>query len=434
MSLSRLLARARPGLGLFGLAAGVVAGSIVGSMVSSVARPTPAPPQSPVRVLHVAPVLALPGAGIELAAAALCEPPDSAACQVAEATARVLGPSGEWSSLFGAWEAGAYRWRVPPELVGEVGISYYLELRMATGRVVRHPAGGERAPLVVSTTAGFAESSVAELSWQTARPDSTALRMRFGSAPGRVGRTGGEPGSDVLTASSFDVEGDGRIYVADWVNDRIQVFSPFGLLERTLPAPVHRSFDLEAGGGTLGLLTLGSDGVAYRISSSDGRVLERSAVGIGIAARLAAGAVFAGPGQWMRPFGSDPRSLAPAPGTALSQDLSGSAFAARWSDERGGTVGAIVTLPAGFRVGADYFVEPIGGGGAVVTRGVWDDMHAAVGVFTFDGSGTLVSVDLLPEPSSHMDAVFSTVRWHGGAVYLARDRRSGLSIDVFEVI
>jgi len=56
-----------------------------------------------------------------------------------------------------------------------------------------------------------------------------------------------------------------------------------------------------------------------------------------------------------------------------------------------------------------------------------------VGVFTFDAGGALVGVDLLPEPSARMDAVYSTVRWHDGAVYVARDHRRGLGIDIFEV-
>jgi hypothetical protein len=413
----------------------VLAGALSGTVVGSVAGPTAAP-QAKVRVLHVAPVLTTPSAPLELAAAILCDPPDAVSCQVARGTAFVRDPSGSWTALVGAGASGAFRWIVPSELVGEQGFAYYLEVRTAAGQVVRYPEAGVDGPLAVETTAGFAQSA-ASLSWERVRgPDATAIRLGYGTGPAQVGRTDSPGDADVLTASSFDVDGRGRLYLADWVNGRVQVYAADGRLARTIGVPVRRTFDLSAGRSGLSLLTLGTDGTAYRLDA-DGHVLERTEVATGVATRIVGQAALVGPGQWLRVLGAGstlaPLSSAPEGGPAFSQDLTGSAFAARWTSADGARVGAVVDLPEGFRVGPEYFVESQRDGGAVVARGVWDDTHAAVGVFTFDATGALVSIDLLPEPSARVDAVFSTVRWHAGDVYVARDRRDGLAIDVFEV-
>jgi hypothetical protein len=105
-------------------------------------------------------------------------------------------------------------------------------------------------------------------------------------------------------------------------------------------------------------------------------------------------------------------------------------FGVRW----GGGAGAIVTLPVGVRVGPEQFVQPLGDGGVVVARGVWDDVHSAVAVITLAADGSLRSFTLLAEPSTSQDARFSTVRWRGPDVLAAYDRGRRYEIRSFEVM
>jgi hypothetical protein len=417
-------------------ALGILGVALAGSAVGVAAQQSETEPAVEMRFLHVAPVLSRPGVPVELAVAPLCDPSDSIECQVTRALAHVRDASGTWKSFAGGRTQGAFRWLVPRELVTSDGFAYALELRTATGRTYAYPASGKAAPFTVGSTDGFLESPIASLDWQDVlEPDDLVLDLRFGAAPGEVGLESGEGDQGRLTASSFAIGPAGEILVADWVNERVQEFSAAGVFRRSIRTPVRRTLDLEAGRDTLSMLGLGSDGVAYRVSRSNGRVLERSNVLSGVATRIDGGNVVVGPGQAFRAFAPGNASTAGSPSfeAELSQDLSESAFAVRWEGAEEPT-GAIVTLPPGFRVGPDYFVQPLADGGAVVTRGIWDDAHAAVGVFTFDPAGRLTTVELLPEPSALMDAVFSTVRWRAGSVLVAVDRRHGLRIESFEVV
>jgi len=436
--LRTLWRRAGARTGILGLAAGLAAGSALGAVALGTGVPTP----PDMRVLHVAPVLAIPGSALELSAGTLCDPPDAAGCQVARALLRISTPAGGWASIAGVRSDGAFRFTVPAELVPDAGFSYYLELKAAMGRTVLYPSSGASAPFRVMTTAGATVTDIPSIEWDAVRgPDRTALSLRFGSAPGEVGRTPGGVDRDPLGPSSFDVGRDGSLYVADWVNDRVEVFSPDGTYVRSVPLPVHRTVDLAVDEAELHVLTLGSDGRAYRLSALDGRVLGSRAVTTGVAVRIESAAggprVLVGPGQWAAAYRETSRlSAAPVPveAAAVSQEVSDGSLAARWTGVDGAPIGALVRLPSGVRIGPEYAVETLPDGGAAVTRGLWDDTHSVVGVFRFGADGTLVDLSLLPEPSARMDAAFSPVRWSDGAVLVARDRRRGIVIDVFEVV
>jgi hypothetical protein len=429
------------------VAAGLLAGVLVGSLAGAVAR-APAPTRPPrARILHAAPVLAVPGAPVDLRFVPVCEPVESPACDVRAAALHVRS-AGAWTSVPGTVEGGEATFRVPGELVTEAGFAYHAELTSATGAVFRYPPSGARHPIAVASTAGFRRVAVpADLSLDEVRsPDATELFLPWGSGPGEVGRTRPGPGAEPLGPSSFAVGPSGEIVVADWVNGRVAIFPPRGP-SRELRLPERTTVDVAVGAdGRIGLVGLGVGARAWELAP-DGRSLGSYPLPLGAPARVAAGddlRAMVAPGQWVpvRSPGGEP--LAPtqqdagraaSPTGVRSQELGEDRFAAAWPSAGGGTVGALVALPAGINVGLDYFVQPLGDGGALVARGLWDDTRMAVGVFRFSPRGELLDLSLLPEPSTRMDARFSTVRFAPpGAVLAAYDRPDGLAIERFEVI
>ncbi|MBI3649155.1 MAG: hypothetical protein HY240_10475 [Actinobacteria bacterium] len=435
-----------------GIVVGVVAGTAVGAALLA---PAGAPSSSPSpEVLHAAPAVVPVGAEVTLSAATVCAAPGSDSCAVVGSVAHVL-PEGstEWAPVNGQAKGGGYLFRVPAALVPDSGFEYWLEFRTRDGSSVAYPPGGERSPIRVITTAGLAERSLPAFRWDEVRPpDGALLRLPYGEGDGRVGRAGTAPDELPQGPSSFDVGPDGSIYVVDWVNRRIQVFSPRGRFARSIPLPAARPMDLAvAQDGRLYLSTLGLDATAYEVSGT-GRVLGRYPVAYGVAARVSSAPdgprVMVGPSQWV-PVRGAPGVPLPAESQAAMQtssvpladgsvgiagDIGDRAFAVAWTRPDGSRVGAVFRLPPGVRVGTDYFVRPLADGGAVVARGLWDDTNFAVAVLRLDARADIVSFARLPEPSIQQDARFSTVRFRDPgevlAVY-ATDR--AVTIERYEV-
>ena len=203
--------------------------------------------------------------------------------------------------------------------------------------------------------------------------------------------------------------------------------------------------------GRLYLSTLGLDATSYELASS-GRVVGGYPVAYGVAARVAAAPdgprVLIGPGQWAAvrggpgvPLSADRQaamqtsSVPFADGSiGVTGDVGDRAFAVAWTRPDGSRVGAVVRLPAGARVGTDYFVRPLDDGGAVVARGLWDDTHFVVALLRFDARADIVSFSRLPEPSIEQDGRFSTVRFRSpNEVLVAYAAKRAVTIDRFEV-
>ncbi len=435
MSLSPWLARRRRS-GAAGLLAGVLAGSLAGAIAGPQAPPLP----FRARILHAAPTLAEPGEPVQLRFAPVCEQA-APACDLAAGTLHVR-TGGAWTSIPGSVEGGEAAFEVPGELVAEDGFAYYAELVSASGASVAYPPSGPRHPIEVGSTAGFASVALPEdLSLDDLRsPTATELFLPWGSGPGQVGRTGGRPGEDVLGPSSFAVGPAGETFVVDWVNDRVAVFGPDGY--REVPLPVRRTFDLGVRpDGGIALVGLGMGAPAYEIAP-DGTTRGPYRMALGAPARVGVGpagpAVMVGPGQWvpLGPAGESRQDLArrgTLDGTS-SQELGEDRFAVAWTTADGARAGAVVSLPPGIRVGPAYFVQPLDDGGALVARGLWDDSRTAVAVLRLSAAGELLELSLLPEPSTSMDARFSTVRFRPpDEVLVAYDRLDGVAIERFEV-
>lgn len=438
MSLSSLRRRVVP--------IGLLVGVIVGSLAGAVARPPAGPPAVEARVLHAAPTLAVPGAPIELRFAAVCQPAGTPACEIADATLHVR-VAGAWREIPGTVQAGEANFLVPGEMVIADGLAYYAELQPARGAPIVYPPSGAAHPIPVGTTQGFREVRLpADLSLDAVRaPDGTALFLPWGSGPGEVGLADAHAGEEALGPSSFAVGPDGGLYVADWVNRRIQVFA--GASYRELSAPTETTVDLAVDDdGRIGLVGLGIGARAWTLAP-DGRRLGTSPIALGAPARVAAAGgrlrVFVGPGQWVpaegrggRPLTTEEQDIdrtASASG-ALSQELGEDRLAVSWPTPSG-RAGVILGLPRGIRVGVEYFVHVLDDGGVLVARGLWSDTAMAVGVFRLSASGELLDLSLLPEPTRLMDARMSTVRFRApGEVLVAYDRADGIAIERFEVI
>jgi hypothetical protein len=238
---------------------------------------------------------------------------------------------------------------------------------------------------------------------------------------------------------------DGSIYVSDWVNGRIQVFGAGGYREVPLPARMTVDIAVDTD-GRIHLTSLGMGARTWQLAP-DGRVLSTSPIGLGAPTSIGMATdgprIEIGPGQWI-PAGTDAeaqltaaerdRARSGALGTAASQDLAEDLFAVSWRSGHGSS-GSLIALPRGIRVGVEYFAEPLPNGGVLLARALWDDSRTAVGIFHLSASGELVDLDLLPEPSTKMDARLSTVRFRPpGDVLLARDRADGIAIERYEVL
>jgi hypothetical protein len=454
MGSARTRPKRRRGMLLTGLAVGAVGGAVAGAALLSSAGPDPTRAGPLPTVLHAAPALVDANRPVRLVAASVCADPGTASCEVSGAAINVRPAIATgWSRLDGRLVQGAFHFDIPAELVPQEGFWYWLDLSTAAGERVAYPPGGSDSAFRVVTTAGLPARTLGAFDWDhRRRPDGTSLRLPYGGAAGEVGRTDGGPNQLPAGPSSFDVAPDGSIYVADWVNRRIEVFDPAGRLRRAIGMPVSVPADLAvADGGRVFVSTLGSDATTVELAP-DGRVLGRYPVAYGVVARIAATEtgprVLAAPAQWsaVRDMGGSPlgaeaqaatqTSSVPLDGgdIGVSQDLPGDRVAFAWTRSDGSRAGAVVSLPDGVFAGSDYFVRPLGDGGAVAARGVWDGTHSGVGLFRFDAAGRIVAFDLLPEPSTEQDARFSTVRFgppRDVLVAYAGDR--AVRIDRFEV-
>jgi hypothetical protein len=419
-------------LAVAGLLAGLALGAAVGISALSGAAPEAVPGIRPT-VLHVARVLAVPGADLELTAGLACPEEPLSACVAGRAVAHVLpAGAGGWTDVSGIAEGPGWRFVVPGGLVGEEGLAYWLELAIEGGGTARLPEAGPAGPFRVVTTAGLHE-----VSWpdgldlrRLTRPDGVVARLGYGDAEDQVGRVGGSGDHQPLGPSSFDVAPDGTLHVADFVHRRVLVLSPQGSVRREVPLPEGVTVDLAVGpGGGYAVTTLGLGATAFEVAG-DGRVLGRYEVAGGVAERIAVTPggprVWVGPAQWTAVRSApgvalaaeaQQRSIAAAvPGrdgsVALSQDLDQRRIAFVWTRPDGSRAGAVLELPPGIQPGVDHLVTALPDGGAIAARGVWaSDGAQALALLRFAADGELANALLVAPPSGEMDAFASGVRF-----------------------
>jgi hypothetical protein len=219
-----------------------------------------------------------------------------------------------------------------------------------------------------------------------------------------------------------------------------------------VPLPVSRPVDIAVGAdGGMAVTTLGLGATAFEVRS-DGRVIGRYPVLVGVAERIAltpAGPqVWVGPAQWaaVRSLPGVPldaatqaRTLAPAiaardGSVALSQDLADGRLAFVWARPDGSRTGAVLELPTGVESGVDHLVRALPDGGAIAARGLWAEGHEALALLRFAPNGALVTASLVAAPTHEMDAAASAVRFRApDEVLVFRADPAGVRIDRYEV-
>ena len=449
---------ARRRLVVAGLVAGVAIGAAVGA-TTLIGASSEAPTGPRPVVLHVAKVLAEPGTDLTLSAGLACPglAATTNACAVRSATAHVLKEdAGSWTAIEGRAGGGGYRFVVPGDLVGNDGLSYWLEFRTAGGEAtVRLPDGGTATPFRVVTTVGLRDVSwpgAFDLAATPRTGDGVVARLAYGDGATQVGRVGGIGDEQPLGPSSFDVAPDGSLSIADWVHRRVLVLSPRGVHRRSVPLPVARPVDLAvAARGQLAVSTLGLGATAFDLEAN-GRVVGRYRVATGVAERIELTPdglrAWVGPAQWAPvrsrpgvalPAAAQSRGLAPAiPGrdgsVALSQELGAGRIAFVWARPDGSRAGAVLALPAGAQPGVDYFVRGLPDGGAIAARGLWSGSGEAVALLRFRANGSLATAQLIAPPTREMDAAASAVRFRApDEVLVAYTNAKAFRIERFEV-
>jgi hypothetical protein len=435
-----------------GIAAGVIAGAALGATLLGHTAPSDVPAVRP-QVLHAAPAVVTAGAEVALAATALCQDPLQPTCSLQRAVAlvRPAGADG-WTRVDGQIRTSGIVFRVPGELVPPDGFSYWLDVVTDAGAEIAYPPAGADGPIRVVTSAGLPERALAPFHWDVrAAPATTVMRLRSGHDDGEVGFIGAGTEDGIQGPSSFDVTPQGAVLVADPVNRRVQWFSRSGRFLRAAAIPTTHPIDVAslADGGVV-LATLGTESSAYELDPK-GDLAGSYPIGFGVVSRVAAGDVpraRIGEGQWVAVRGARGTGLSadaqsrsqtssvPLDGGAIGYagEVQDGRLAVIWTRPDGSRGGVVLSLPPGVRAGADYFVRPLGDGGALVARGLWDDAHFGVALLRLSATGGIRSFSLLPEPSRVISAPYSTVRFASArAVVMAVDVGRAVVIERFDV-
>ena len=147
------------------LVAGLVAGLAIGAAAGAASltgASSEGPPSPPPVILHVARVLADPGADLELSAGLACPGIESGSCEALSAVVHVLsGGTAGWADVEGVADGTGFRFVIPGSAVAEDGFSYWMEFAIEGGGHVQFPEGGAASAFRVVTTAGLRAGRVA---------------------------------------------------------------------------------------------------------------------------------------------------------------------------------------------------------------------------------------------------------------------------------
>ena len=121
-------------------------------------------------------------------------------------------------------------------------VEFFVRARGPAGSSAAFPAAGAAAPQRFFVLEEIPVVHAPFIPFGRIRTGTTALSLPWGSGSGRAGLTPGRE-SATLGPSSFDVDGRGRIYLADAMQDRIAVFAG-GRLRRQTPIALGARADV----------------------------------------------------------------------------------------------------------------------------------------------------------------------------------------------
>jgi hypothetical protein len=157
-------------------------------------------------------------------------------------------------------------------------VEYFLRAEDLAGRSTE--LGSKRAPLCFFVTRHLTVARVAAIPFGRVRTGDRVLSLPWGSGVGRIGL---QPGleSATLGPSSFDVDGAGRVYVADALQGRVAVFGHGRFLRQT-PMALSPEADLAAAASGRVFVADGVRGsVTVREVDPSGRLAGSRVVGSG---------------------------------------------------------------------------------------------------------------------------------------------------------
>jgi hypothetical protein len=247
--------------------------SAAGSGVSTAGTKAKDPP----KVLEIymrSPVLVRAGEQVRLPVRVVCATAEGQPCSASVTLATRNGGDGAWQlTTTPATPSLEFDLTAPVARAAEAGagsVEFYARADGPAGAVAFLPTSGSVVPQRFFLTARLPVIRARPIPFGRVRSGATALFLPWGSGPRRAGLAPGRE-SATLGPSSFDVDRQGRIYLADALQDRIAVFSGGRLLHQTpLPLSARADVSATAGGAVFVMDGRGSRVLVRRVDRSGG--------------------------------------------------------------------------------------------------------------------------------------------------------------------
>jgi hypothetical protein len=260
--------------------------SVIGAASGSEGR-AGAEPATP-RVLEVyarSPVLVRSGERVLVPVRVVCATAAGDACSSSVTLGTRTGDATPWR-LTTAPATGSLEFDLTNPTAGALAraagkLAFFVEVRGPAGSMATLPSGGRAGPDDVFVAEDIPVALAARIPLGHMRRGRTILWLPWGSGGRRVGLMPGRE-SATLGPASFDVGDDGRVYLADSLQDRVAVFS-HGRLIRQTPLAISARADIavDAAGGVFVLDGRGQRVAVRRIDPS-GAVGDAIDLGLGI--------------------------------------------------------------------------------------------------------------------------------------------------------
>lgn len=284
-------ARWRMGVGvLSAVALGVAPGL---GLAARSSEPSGRSAQDPAQVLEVyvrSPVLVRSGERVRLPVRVVCANAHGDPCASTVTVGTREGADGPWRRT-AAQAVPSLEFDLTAPASRSLGsarsgsVSFFVRASGPQGRLESLPSGGQAAPLELFVTNELPVVRAGAIPFGETRPGRTALFLPWGSGPGRAGLDLGRE-SATLGPSSFDVDRDGRIYLADALQDRVAEFS-HGRLVRQTPVRIGARADLAlTERGAVFVLDRDETGPAIRRIDPQGRLGPAVSAGSGIIGQI----------------------------------------------------------------------------------------------------------------------------------------------------
>jgi hypothetical protein len=273
---SRVVGTALTGMGVFLWAGGAPGASTAG----------PAPATQTLRLYYTPPVVVRSGERVVMPVDVVCATDEGDACEAdVEIGTQVGGESWRSSRPYGVLPL-AVDLSGPASQAAPTGVvRFFLRASDGAGRVAALGAARSDASLRFYVTDQMPTVRMPEIQFGQTRAGETVLSLPWGSGALRAGLELGNE-SDTFGPTSFDVDGDGRLYLLDALQRRLAIFAG-GVLTREATLPDEMHVDLAAGeDGSAFVLTRSGPALSVRQVDAAGSIGPPASLGEGLGAHL----------------------------------------------------------------------------------------------------------------------------------------------------